>query len=83
MTDRADVLADRVTESLAEWMAANGGGFVSAFNLVVEYVDEDGDRSWAVAHASGQTVPQTLGLLSWHQLHAEERAREAFTGDAE
>ena len=78
--DRADTLAAMAGEMLGTWMARNGGGFVAAFTLAVEYVDEDGDRSWAVAHADGQTGVQTMGLLAFHQVHAELSAREALEG---
>lgn len=72
MTDSDDIAA-RLSETLATWLAEQGGGFVSSFTMCAEYVDSDGDRSWLTAHHDGQTPSQTLGLLRWHTLNAEHQ----------
>lgn len=78
---RAEQIATVVSAALGEWMASNGGGFVTAFALVVDYVDEDGDRGWATAHAENQMPATTLGMLRFHTLNVEQQVLDYFSDD--
>lgn len=69
----ADDAAEAISNALAEWLASNGGGFVTGFAACFEYVDADGDRAWAVAHHDTQTPAHTLGLLRWHTMNVEQQ----------
>ena len=79
----ADELSDVIAEAMAVWLADNGGGMVTSFAYAVEYLDADGDRCWAVAHADSQSPSQTLGLLRWHTLAIEEQCRELMGDEDE
>lgn len=68
--------AGHVNNALGEWLAANGGGMVTAFALCAELIDADGDRAWVTAHMDGQTPSHTIGLLRWHTLNAEQQCVE-------
>lgn len=78
-----DDASDRITNALTEWLADQGGGIVTSFAICAEYVDSDGDRSWLTAHHDGQTPSQTLGLLRWHTLNAEQQCVELMFAEDE
>lgn len=75
MSERADALAEVIEKAVGEWLAEHGGGFLTGFALSVEYVDEDGDNSWATGHGPRQTFGQTLGMLEWHRVQVDAQAR--------
>lgn len=73
--NRGGQVAEVLSKSLSEWLASHGGGFVTGFTCHVTFVDEDGDRGWATAHASGQSPEVTLGLLRFHTISVEQDIR--------
>lgn len=75
MTEDNDA-SNIITNALTDWLATRGGGIVTSFAICAEYVDSDGDRSWLTAHHDSQTPSQTLGLLRWHTLNAEQQCVE-------
>ena len=80
-TDLAGKLNDVLTEHLA---TKTGGGFVTGFHFVAEFIDEDGDEAWLYATLAGQTMSRTLGLIRWSDRLAEYEQRaylEAADGD--
>lgn len=76
-------IAEAITNAVGEWLASQGGGFITAFAASVEYVDTDGDRCWAVAHHDNQSPSQTLGLLRWHTIAIEQQSIAAMLDDDE
>jgi hypothetical protein len=42
-----------------------GGGFVTGWYFVVEYIDTEGDEAWLYATAPEQKAMTTIGLLEW------------------
>ena len=81
MTD-ADLLADRIRDTVDQWLADNGGGMVSGYVTVINYYDAEGAPCWATAHADRQTPATTLGLLRFHTI-AVERQLERYLDDDE
>lgn len=71
--DRPTEVAEAITKAIADWLASDGGGFVTAFACSIEYLDADGDRCWATVTADNQSPSQTLGLLRWHTLDVEQQ----------
>lgn len=82
MTEEPDI-SDAINDAITTWLADNrGGGIVTAFTLCAEYIDADGDRSWATAHHEQQTPSHTLGLLRWHTINVEQQcAGYMYTDD--
>lgn len=78
MSEVADNLADVIREATDNWLAANGGGMVTAYAMALNYYDAEGEPSWATAHADRQTPAHTLGLLRWHTLAIEHDVIEYF-----
>lgn len=71
-----ETLNDLVADLLADHLSRAGGGMVTAFHLVAEYVDGDGDEGWLYSTLSGQQQTRTLGLIHWSKGVAEyEQAR--------
>lgn len=58
-------LQDKLADLLAEHLAEEGGGIVTAFHLTVEYVNAGGADDWLYVNASDQRQSRTLGLLCW------------------
>lgn len=78
--DRA--LHEHVLDAMNAYL--DGGGMVTAFHLIAEYIDTDGDESWMSAVADGQGQSRTLGLISWAQRiadHEAERYLESIEED--
>lgn len=67
-------LNDRILAALQEHAAENGGGLVTGFLCVANFVDLDGDNCLGFATLDSQATPMSLGLV--------EYAREWFLDDA-
>lgn len=78
---RGDQVAGVVAQALSEWLASNGGGMVTGFAICVDFIDEDGDRGWATAHAENQPPATTLGLLRFHTIDAERQVLDYLADD--
>lgn len=70
MSAFGDQLADHISTAIHDLLAQHGGGMVTGFALCIDFIDSDGDRSWATAHRDGQTPMQTLGIIEFHRLAA-------------
>jgi hypothetical protein len=68
--DRLQVIADN---ALGEFATETGGGIVTGYTMIVDYMDSNGDRCWATAHAENQKPATTLGLLRWATLAVENQ----------
>jgi hypothetical protein len=82
VSEDADNLAAVVRDAVDNWLAANGGGMVTAYAMAVNYYDSEGEQSWATAHNDEQTPAHTLGLLRWHTLAVERDIGHYFDGEA-
>jgi hypothetical protein len=60
----ADLQA-RVQAAIDEHLAENGGGFVTSWHFVADFIDSDGEESWLFATADDQKAMATMGLLEW------------------
>lgn len=78
MSEAADALADVIREAVDQWLASQGGGMVTAYEVAVNYYDAEGEHCWATAHADRQTPAHTLGLLRWHTLSVENDVKGYF-----
>lgn len=58
-------LGERIHSLLADHLSSEGGGMVTSFHLVAEFIDSDGDESWLFATAPDQTQTRTVGLIEW------------------
>lgn len=58
-------LRESVEKALGAWVSEKTGGFVTSFYVIVEFVDRDGDDSWAYESAENQNTTKTMGLLEW------------------
>lgn len=74
-------LADRISATINQWLADNGGGMPTGFTTIVDYFGNDGEPAWSIAHADGQTVSTTLGLLRWATIATERDARDYMAGE--
>ena len=68
------MLSDKMVPALEEYIAECGGGMVTGFLCVVDYIDAEGDPSLIVATMDGQRTILSLGMV--------EYAREWFADDA-
>lgn len=67
-------LHEIVLDALNEWLG--GSGMVTAFHLVGDYIDDEGDDAYFSAVADGQPQSRTLGLIAWAQKIADYEAAE-------
>lgn len=58
-------LSQRINDVLTDFLADEGGGFPTAFYLVAEFIDSDGDEQWIDGGAEDQSLPRTMGLVEW------------------
>lgn len=58
-------LAEKISNLVSEDLAEVGGGFVTGFYLIAEYVDGDGHDGWLYAAPDNQTLSRTTGLIEW------------------
>lgn len=61
-------LPDVILDALNAWL---GSGMVTAFHLIADFVDEDGDECYVYSTPDGQTHARTLGLIQWAQRLAD------------
>ncbi|SHN20580.1 hypothetical protein [Cryptosporangium aurantiacum] len=54
-----------ISAAIADHLAPDGGGFVTAFHLAVEYVDADGNQCHVRVYPAEQRATVTMGLLQW------------------
>ena len=66
----------RVSQALEEYLVENGGGMVTAFHIVADYIDADGQHSWIYATAADQRQLTTLGLIEWAKGVAQHDQRK-------
>jgi hypothetical protein len=70
-----DNLAPRIQHELDSYLGENGGGMVTSFYFVAEFIDPDGDQSWVYCTAPDQRMNATFGLLKWAMGCAEYEQR--------
>lgn len=58
-------LQARVQAAIDEYLAANGGGFVTGWHFVADLIDSDGEQNWLYATADDQKAMTTMGLIEW------------------
>lgn len=71
---------DALDQAIRDHIAADDGGYVTGWVLVVaEAVEDDADRAWYSYHNSDQPVHLTLGLIDmarrWYHRFIEENER--------
>lgn len=75
MSTNDQSLQAHVDAALATWLAAHGGGMVSSFHVVVDFVDSDGEQAWGYGTSPDQKLITTMGLLTWSTGVAEYEMR--------
>jgi hypothetical protein len=68
MSDLSEKIADVINDHLKQ----EGGGMMTGFVLGVDYMDEEGDRQFLNVEAPGQHITDSLGILRWYTLTADE-----------
>ncbi|HET7327860.1 MAG TPA: hypothetical protein VFJ14_11320 [Nocardioidaceae bacterium] len=63
----SDDLQARVQSAIEEYLAENGGGFVTSWHFIADFIDSDGEQSWLHHTAEDQTMSTTMGLIRWAQ----------------
>ncbi len=58
-------LNERVRGFIEAWLGESGGGMVTGFHLIADFVDADGGQSWMYATAPDQKLITTMGLIEW------------------
>lgn len=58
-------IQSKVQAAIDQHLAENGGGFVTGWHFIADFIDEDGDQSWLFATADKQRAMTTMGLLAW------------------
>jgi hypothetical protein len=59
-------LCARIQDTIDDHLATHeGGGFVTGWYFVAEYIDTEGDEAWLYATAAEQRAIVTMGLLKW------------------
>lgn len=58
-------LAEKISNLISEELAGTGGGFVTGFYLIAEYVDHESRDGWLYATPDNQTLSRTTGLVEW------------------
>lgn len=61
----SDALQAKIQRTIDEHVAEEGGGFVTAWHLIAEYIDTEGEESWLYATADNQKAMTTIGLIEW------------------
>jgi hypothetical protein len=60
-------LSDAISAGLADTingvLAAHGGGFISGFVGVVQYIDNEGDNCWSFCSMEAQSLSMSVGML--------------------
>ena len=79
----SDDLQHRIEQTIAEYLADNGGGMVTSWHFVADLMDSDGDTAWLWETAPDQRMITTMGLLAWAQgmVDYEQRAYLNELGD--
>lgn len=65
MSDIGPGLGQKIERALTEHLAEEGGGMVTAFYFVAEYIDGEGEHAWVYATAPDQRMSTTAGLIKW------------------
>ena len=60
-------LSDQIHSALNDHLADEGGGMVTAFHLIAEYVDDQGEHCWMYTTAEDQRQSVTMGLIAYAQ----------------
>jgi hypothetical protein len=74
-------LLDALSDELARSDVVPGGGIVTAFAVLVEFVDVDGETSIYHETAENQRCHTTLGLLEFGAAIERNRAVESARDD--
>lgn len=78
-------LRDTIADAIADWAAANGGGFPTAFVFAVDFADEDGGNSLFICEMEKQSIQRSMGLATyldaWYRDDAVNLWRELWGGD--
>lgn len=65
MGEADEDLRERIQASIDNHLATHGGGMVTGWYFIAEYIDPDGDEAWLYATADNQRAITTMGLLKW------------------
>lgn len=65
MSDDTPTLPERIERAVHEHLADTGGGMVTGWYFIADFIDADGKPSWIWAAPDEQTQSTTLGLLAW------------------
>lgn len=69
----ADVFARHINRAIESALAELGGGFPQGFAGIIDYIDNEGDRTWATVFADDQVPMVTLGILRFGTLSVERQ----------
>lgn len=75
----ADALARAIETAIQNVLTERGGGMLTGYTGVINYMDADGERAWATVHLDGQAPWQTLGLLRYQTLVVEREINAYLT----
>jgi hypothetical protein len=65
MAEADEDLRTRIQASIDNHLATQGGGIVTGWHFIAEYIDTEGDEAWLYCTAPEQKAMTTIGLLEW------------------
>lgn len=69
-------LGDQIQGTLNDHLAEDGGGIVTAYHVIAEYIDDDGEHGWLYVTPEDQRQCTTMGLIDWaHGVATYEQQR--------
>lgn len=76
----AEEVSATVSEAISGVLAKHGGGMLTGFVVLANYVDTDGHGNYAEGYMENQDLWTSLGLSQWQHLSLEAEARGHFEG---
>lgn len=76
MTDDTGTMRESIRQAIEDFLARQGGGFVSAFVYAVDVVDSDGEQVKYLGGPLEQDTSRSLGLSSYLDKWYDEAARQ-------
>lgn len=84
--ERDPALERWLQATIDAYLNETGGGLVTSWHFVGDFIDADGEQSWLYATPDGQKVMTTIGLIEWARDVARYEQRrhldEISEGDA-
>jgi hypothetical protein len=77
----ADGLQGALLDAIQDVLAANGGGMVNGFLMVVDYIDGEGEPSFAITVAPDQRAAQSSGLVRLAAVSTDRDLWNVLGGD--